>query len=74
MEQNNHDNVWNREQLYAEIWEQPASKIAKKYGVSDVFIGKVCRKFQYLDADIGQGSRLDTRLSSCHCLQPKIFQ
>ena len=35
---------WNREELYAEIWEQPASKVATKYGISDVMLGKVCRK------------------------------
>jgi hypothetical protein len=36
--------TWNREELYAEIWEQPASKVAAKYGVSDVMLGKVCRR------------------------------
>lgn len=36
--------TWNREELYAAIWEQPASKVAAKYGISDVMLGKVCRK------------------------------
>jgi|SRR5581483_7398871 len=44
MERNDHS--WNREKLYSEIWEQPASRVAKKYGVSDVLIGKVCRKLK----------------------------
>jgi hypothetical protein len=36
--------TWNRDELYAAIWEQPASKVAAKYGISDVMLGKVCRK------------------------------
>jgi hypothetical protein len=36
--------TWNREQLYSEIWEEPASKVAVKYGISDVMLGKVCRQ------------------------------
>jgi hypothetical protein len=36
--------TWNREELYAAIWEQPASKVGAKYGISDVMLGKVCRK------------------------------
>jgi hypothetical protein len=38
--------VWNREELYAEVWEQPLVKIAGKYNVSAVMLGKVCRKLQ----------------------------
>ncbi len=38
--------TWNREELYAEIWEQPAVKVAKKYDISAVMLGKVCGKLQ----------------------------
>ncbi len=38
--------VWNREELYSEIWEQPLVKLAAKYGISAVMLGKVCRKLQ----------------------------
>ena len=38
--------TWNREELYAEIWEQPLVKVAAKYGISAVMLGKVCRKLQ----------------------------
>ena len=37
---------WNREELYKEIWEQPMLKLAPKYGISSVMLGKVCRKLQ----------------------------
>jgi len=38
--------TWNREELYNEIWEQPLVKVAAKYGISAVMLGKVCRKLQ----------------------------
>jgi hypothetical protein len=37
---------WNREELYAEVWEQPLVKGAKKYGISAVMLGKICQKLQ----------------------------
>jgi hypothetical protein len=36
--------VWNRDELYVEVWEQPMATLAKKYGISDVMLGKVCRR------------------------------
>ena len=26
--------TWNREELYAEVWDQPLVKVAPKYGIS----------------------------------------
>ncbi len=36
--------TWNREELYREVWREPMLKLAKKYGISSVMLGKVCRK------------------------------
>lgn len=36
-------NLYEREVLYQEVWEQPVTKVAIKYGVSDVMIHKVCK-------------------------------
>lgn len=38
--------TWNREELYAEVWDQPLTKLMTKYGISAVALGKVCRKLQ----------------------------
>jgi hypothetical protein len=38
--------IWNREELYAEVWEQPLVKIAPKYEISAVAQGRVCQKLQ----------------------------
>jgi hypothetical protein len=35
---------YNRERLYEDIWKSPMKDVAKKYGVSDVALGKTCRR------------------------------
>jgi hypothetical protein len=35
---------YNREDLYEKVWRMPVRLAAREYGVSDVAIGKVCRK------------------------------
>ena len=35
---------YNREELYEKVWRMPVRLAAREYGVSDVAIGKVCRK------------------------------
>ena len=41
-----HDRYWKREELYREVWEQPLLKLAPKYGLSAVALGKVCRRLK----------------------------
>ena len=36
--------VYRRERLYEEVWDEPAEKVAKQYGVSGVALAKTCRK------------------------------
>jgi hypothetical protein len=38
--------IWNREELYSEVWDKPLVKLGVKYGISAVMVGKVCRKLQ----------------------------
>lgn len=38
------DISWNRVELYNEVWDQPLVKLSRKYGISDVRLGKVCRR------------------------------
>jgi hypothetical protein len=40
------EEIWNREELYAEVWEKPLVRVAAKYDISAVALGKVCRKLQ----------------------------
>ncbi len=38
--------LWNRDELYEDVWNQPLTALVPKYGVSAVAIGKTCRKLQ----------------------------
>ena len=42
---NSDDRFWNRNELYQEVWSTPMWTLAKKYGISDVGLAKVCRKY-----------------------------
>ena len=34
----------SREELYRQVWEEPITKLAKRYGLSDVGLAKTCRR------------------------------
>ncbi len=46
----------SREELFALVWERPTSEIANELGISDVAVGKLCKKLQVpkLPGDIGR--------------------
>lgn len=35
-----------REELYKQVWSQPMSALARTYGMSDVGLAKICKKFE----------------------------
>jgi hypothetical protein len=37
---------WNRVELYKEVWSHPLVKLSRKYRISDVRLGKVCRRLK----------------------------
>lgn len=39
-------NTYQREKLYEEVWAEPVSTVAKRYGISGVAIAKKCRKLE----------------------------
>jgi hypothetical protein len=44
---------YNREQLYEEVWSEPLRAVAKKYGFSDVRLGKVCKALNIPKPGVG---------------------
>ena len=38
------ENRYEREKLYDEVWAEPVSIVAKRYGVSDVALHKICKR------------------------------
>ena len=51
-------NVYDRDTLYEEVWQSPVSEVAKKYGVSDVTIHKVCRALDVPTPTVGYWAKL----------------
>lgn len=37
---------YNRDKLYEEVWSEPVTVVAKRYGVSDVALHKTCKRIQ----------------------------
>ena len=35
---------YERAQLYDEVWAEPVRTVAKRYGISDVALAKICRR------------------------------
>ncbi len=35
---------YNRKKLYEEVWKEPVSVVAKRYGISDTALAKACRR------------------------------
>lgn len=69
------DEIWNREELYAEVWEMPLVKVAAKYDISAVALGKVCRKLQIPlpGRAIGRRKNSENQSKSLHCKKQPIF-
>ena len=42
-----------RQQLYALVWDKPMTKLAKEFGLSDVALHKICRKFRVPTPPLG---------------------
>lgn len=36
--------TYRRAELYEQVWAEPVRVVAKRYGVSDVALGTICRK------------------------------
>lgn len=50
----------SREALYIKVWETPAVKLTKEFGVSDVAITKMCRRLEIPKPPKGYWRRIET--------------
>jgi len=49
-----------REELYERIWTTPATKLAAELGISDVGLGKICRRMHIPNPPLGYWRRIET--------------
>jgi hypothetical protein len=52
------DILLTREALYGKVWSTPATQLAKQRGISDVAIGKICKKLNVPQPPVGYWQRL----------------
>jgi hypothetical protein len=43
----------NRNELYEQVWSEPVSRLAPKYGISDVGLKKICKKLNVPTPPLG---------------------
>lgn len=52
------ENLYEREKLYNEVWAEPVTIVAKRYGVSDVALHKICKRMNIPVPPRGYWARL----------------
>lgn len=50
----------SREALYIKVWETPTVKLSKEFGVSDVAIGKMCKRLDVPKPPLGYWRKVET--------------
>ncbi|MFN7992009.1 MAG: hypothetical protein U0Q18_00295 [Bryobacteraceae bacterium] len=63
---------WDRNKLYNEIWEKPATQVAMEYGISDVGLGKVCRQLNIPKPERGYWRRKELGLKVRKATLPEM--
>ena len=56
----NQKNTYDRDTLYEDIWNEPITKVAKKYGVSNVAIHKACKALNIPKPPAGYWRKIET--------------
>lgn len=49
-----------REELYQKVWNTPATKLASEFGISDVALGKICRRMEIPKPPPGYWRQIET--------------
>jgi hypothetical protein len=48
---------FTREELYEKVWSKPMSSLAKEWGISDVGLAKICRRYNIPRPGLGHRAR-----------------
>jgi hypothetical protein len=46
-----------REQLYEKVWSQPISRLAREWGISDVGLAEICKRYNIPRPSLGHWAR-----------------
>ena len=59
MRSDDHTQKLTRQALYDLVWTTPMRTLAPKYGLSDVGLGKICKKFNIPKPPVGYWAKLE---------------
>ena len=68
----NHKNKIERNSLYNQVWSQPMSKLAPKYGISDVMLKKICRQMNIPTPPRGYWAKVQNNIRVDKVKLPKL--
>jgi hypothetical protein len=63
---------YDRTKLYQQVWSEPVQTVAKFYGISGVFLGKVCRKLNIPVPPRGYWARVRNGYAAHKAALPKL--
>ena len=70
-----HENISvSRRELYDQVWSEPMTKLAPKYGLSDVGLAKVCKKHEIPRPPVGHWAKLANGKKSPQPELPELDQ
>jgi hypothetical protein len=64
--------ILHRDDLYNQVWEVPMSRLAPKYGLSDVGLAKICKKLRIPRPPRGHWAKLRHGIKVSRELLPKL--
>lgn len=64
----------SRRELYDQVWSEPMTKLAPKYGLSDVGLAKVCKKHEIPRPPVGHWAKLANGKESPQAELPELDQ
>ena len=64
----------HRDKLYKEIWQEPATKVAARYGISDSMLARICKKLNVPRPGLGHWSKVAHKHKVCIPKLPALKQ
>lgn len=58
MDHNRFEVTLTRDELYEQVWTTPTTRLAKTFGLSDVGLGKVCKKYRIPKPPLGYWAKI----------------
>jgi len=65
---------YKRAKLYEEVWAQAVTKVAVRYGISDIALRKICKQLAVPLPPLGPLGEVGCREGAAHSYAPDVFR